>query len=124
MRAETWRRTLPTSFHGEAGVVYYFNSEVIFPDGKRVWYNTKPFTLNPKYGKTIESNLKKMDGVPVDVRQQLVNKREAYHIAPNGTKWIVWISDEAIPANLTNRQPARNIDKATGREVSSGGIIL
>lgn len=92
-----WERNISPSDEGEVGRVYYMNFKV--EDSKGIKTLGNPFTLNPKYGSTIEKSLKAAKEIPNGMKADLLRDRRAEAKLSNGKVFCVWISEEPAPKN-------------------------
>lgn len=92
---------------GEPGMVYYFNIELVHSvemngESKREsWLKSQAFTLNPKFGNTIERNLRKLN-IPKVLKDGLISKRIAEMPVKSGRLFRIWISETQAPTNWGN----------------------
>jgi len=94
--AEEWRKVLPKHIEGEAGVVYYINVSLTFTHGDE-WTMGNPFTLNPKYGRTLYDVLKKSNSFKNDMKRDLMRRRISERQVLGDHWFRVWISEHCAP---------------------------
>jgi hypothetical protein len=109
---ETWRKPLRRSDEGEPGRVYYLNMALVFNDGTE-WTLPSPFTLNPKFGNTIDRMLKGSNYIPKGMRDELFKHRYVEMKHHTGQVVKMWLCEEACPNNWNPEMKQRIREQRT-----------